>query len=479
VSTSRVEIDLGAIERNYARVARIVGPLPDRTIGGVGVCAVLKQDAYGMGAPRIAKRLAAAGAKMFAVYNLDEARTLFESVPEAPVLVLMPVAGVERSDPLYRAAAAGRLHLVLHDLDQLAGVSELAGRLGLHMPVHVQLDTGLSRGGERADGAAKIVERVQASARVRLAGLMTHFAAPGDDPEFTAEQWRQFRAFADRVGPMLRAGESAGLALHAANTCGAFRSRRFHGSMVRIGEALFGMVGGAVWGATGDGLAGMEFATEAAAMEPAVRWTTTVSHVQDIPAGWPVGYGSTWRAPRRADGRATRIAMIPVGYADGYPRSLGGSVRGGPGVVGFTGRVWDRRSIHGTDTGSLSGADKPLFAPIVGRVSMDQITVDVTELPENYIIPGRAGLRLAGTEVELVGMDPGAPNHLPALASAGGTIAHELLCRMGPRLDRVYRFTGVAHGAEAGTRTGAAGKAEAISAGGVDAAQASVPALLL
>lgn len=482
MSTSRLEIDLGAIERNFARVARIVGPGPDRTIGGAGVCAVLKQDAYGMGAARIAKRLAVAGAKMFAVYNLDEARSLFESVADAPLLVLMPVAGVDRTDPLYRAAANGRLHLVIHDLDQLIAVSELAGRVGVSIPVHVQLDTGLSRGGERAEQAAKIVERVLSSARVRLSGLMTHFSSPGDDPAQTDGQWEMFQAFIDAVSPMLRAAAASGhnpgvaalrggaatgglaeLEIHASNSCGAFRSRRYHGTMVRIGEALYGMVGGAVWGKAGPGIAEMEFGEQAAAMEPAVRWTSTISHIEEIPAGWPVGYGSTWRAPKRADGRATRIAMIPVGYADGYPRSLGGSAKGGPGKVGFTGRKWDRRTIHATAAGAIDhGPAQTLFAPVVGRVSMDQITVDVTDIPPEYLQPGRAGLELAGAEVELVGVDPAAPNHLPALASAGGTIAHELLCRMGPRLERVYRYTGAAHTTT--TREPAAPKAEAAAA---------------
>jgi len=482
VSTSRLEIDLGAIERNFARVLRIAGPGADRTLGGAGVCAVLKQDAYGMGAARIAKRLAVAGARMFAVYNLDEARSLFESVSDAPILVLMPVAGVDRNDPLYRAAANGRLHLVVHDLEQLVAVSELAGRVGVSMPVHVQVDTGLSRGGERPDEAAKIVERILTSARVRLAGLMTHFSSPGDDPDHTAEQWKLFQTFVDRVSPVLKTAAASGhnpgiitprstaatggmaeLDIHAANSCGAFRSRRYHGTMVRIGEGLFGMVGGAVWGKAGAGIAQMEFGAEAEAMEPAVRWTSTISHIQEIPAGWPVGYGSTWRAPKRADGKQTKIAMIPVGYADGYPRSLGGSAKGGPGFVGFTGRKWDRRTIHIAAAAPVDRAAGPtLFAPIVGRVSMDQITVDVTDLPPGHILPGRAGLELAGSEVEIVGVDPAAPNHLPALASAGGTIAHELLCRMGPRLERVYKYTGAAH--TASTRDPGAPKAEIAAA---------------
>ncbi|MBX3407625.1 MAG: alanine racemase [Phycisphaeraceae bacterium] len=442
MSTSRLEIDLGAIERNFSQVRRIVGP-------SVGICAVLKQDAYGLGAPRIARRALACGAKSVAVYNLDEARTVFEAAPEATILVLMPVAGVERTDPLYRCAAAGRLHVVVHDSEQLVALNDGALRLGVTIPVHVQVDTGLSRGGERTEDSVRIIERIGLLSRVRLAGVMTHFASPGDDAAFTAEQWRLFTEVVKTARGVAR-GE---LDVHASNSCGTFRSRGYHGTMVRVGECLYGMVGGAVWG-EGRGLAGMEFAAEARAMEPALRWTSTIAHVQEIPAGWPVGYGSTWRAPRRSDGRPTRIALVPVGYADGYPRSLGGDARGGPGVVGFTGRRWGRR-------GAMADPDGPggrvFFAPVVGRVSMDQITVDATDVPEEYLAVGREGSALAGAEVELIGADPASPTHLPALASAGGTIAHELLCRLSSRLDRVYRHTGLATaGAGAAARVAAA-----------------------
>lgn len=435
MSTSRLEIDLGAVERNLSVVRRVVGP-------SVGVCAVLKQDAYGLGAARIARRALAGGARSIAVYNLDEARTIFEAAPEATILVLMPVAGVERTDPLYRCAAAGRLHVVVHDADQLAALNDGASRLGVTIPAHVQVDTGLSRGGERADDALRIAARIAGLSRVRLAGLMTHFASPGDDGAFTAEQWRQFAGVVAAARPLA----PGGLEVHAANSCGTFRSRAYHGTMVRVGESLYGMVGGAVWGG-GRGPSGMEFAAEARAMEPALRWTSTVAHVQEVPAGWPVGYGSTWRAPRRADGRATRVALIPVGYADGYPRSLGGDARGGPGLVGFTGRVWARRGA--ADPAGAPARGRTVYAPVVGRVSMDQITVDATDVPEGYLAVGREGSGLPGAEVELIGDDPDSPTHLPALASAAGTIAHELLCRLSPRLERVYRHTGVAPAAPA------------------------------
>ncbi|HPO93890.1 MAG TPA: alanine racemase C-terminal domain-containing protein, partial [Phycisphaerales bacterium] len=189
-------------------------------------------------------------------------------------------------------------------------------------------------------------------------------------------------------------------------------------------------------------------------------------HVQEIPTGWPVGYGSTWRAPKRADGRNSRIALIPVGYADGYPRALGGAGEkrvnppqahavagaglygGGPGFVGFTGRPFERRGSAEPDLAPLDHDGSPLpviYAPVVGRVSMDQITVDVTDVPDHYLRPAGSGAGPdAFGEVELYGRDRSAPNYLPRLAAAANSITHELLCRIHPRVERVYRYP--AHG---------------------------------
>jgi alanine racemase len=494
LSTSRLEVDLAAVERNLGVVRSVVGPAASvggaGAGGGVGVCAVLKQDAYGAGAVRVGKRLVAAGAEMLAVYSLDEARALADHVAGVPILVLMPVSGVDRSDPLYRHASAGRLHLTLHNADQLAGVAEMASRLGAVMPVHVQVDTGLSRGGVRAEEAVRLLERTINTARVRLSGLMTHFASPCCDGAFTDEQAARFASAVDSARPLLRAAAAAGpdvlggvglgpgrteLALHAANSCAAFRSRRYHLSLVRVGQSLLGYALDETPKARepespttktargGKRLAELlaqrsdapdfdaqtfEFARQAGQLEPAVRWISTVVHTEEIPAGWPVGYGSTWRAPTLPGKKPTKIAIIPVGYADGYPRSLGGSSWGGPGVVGFTGRAYERRGAGDEGQPSLP----TVYAPVVGRVSMDQITVDVTDVPEAYLRPrlslpvGYAGTDPIGPEVELYSRRRGSPNYLPRLAAAAGSITHELLCRIGPRVERVYKYPAHAHG---------------------------------
>lgn len=492
--TSRLDIDLSAIERNLSGVRDVIGgsspmahgpaadarpgagpqapgPGPRPTPGSprVGVCAVLKQDAYGCGAVRVAKRLSGLGVDMLAVYTLDEARPIAEAVPALPILVLMPVHGVDRTDPLYRHAAAGRLHLALHSADQFQGVQEMAGRIGAPVPVHVQVDTGLTRGGVLPDQAAALVGQVVASPRIRLGGLMTHFSSPCCDDGFTREQARVFREFVEAIKPAVKAAVEQGgkavsnvaqMSLHAANSCAMFRSRAYHGTMVRVGQAVLGYCGHDV-----PGRERFEFRDEMERLEPAVRWLSSVVHVQEIDAGWPVGYGSTWRAPARADGRRTRIALIPVGYADGYPRTLGGRGNGGPGWVGFTGRLFERR---GGGEGPADEAGRApdgtqnlpmVYAPVVGRVSMDQITVDVTDVPDAYLRTGKVGAEPVGPEVELYSRSPGTRNFLPALADAAGSITHELLCRIGPRVERTYRVPAAMGGAD--------GAATAVRIGGV------------
>lgn len=457
MATSRLDVDLSSIERNLSLIRSVVA-LEGESRGGdgrpkahkVSVCGVLKQDAYGAGSARIAKRLAAMGVEMFSVYTLDEARLLADAVPAVPILVLMPVFGVDRQDPLYRHAAQGRVHLTLHSAEQFAGISEMAARIGMAMPLHVQVDSGLSRGGGLPTQSLALIEKVLASPKVRLSGLMTHFASPCCDEAFTKEQSKIFRDVVEHAKPAIRQAFAGGgmtvmgagknitqdIALHAANSCATFRSRSLHGSMVRCGQSLLGYLMD-----DDDVPEEFEFSAQARALEPALRWTSSAVHLTEIPAGWPVGYGSTWRAPYRTDGRKTRIALIPVGYADGYPRSLGGKGGGGPGWVGFTGRLWERRgSAEAEDSGRDDKGAETVYAPVVGRVSMDQITVDVTDVPASHLRFGLSGSDMVGPEVELYSRKRGTPNFLPALAAKAGSITHELLCRIGPRVERAYKM---------------------------------------
>lgn len=479
MSSSRVEIDLRALDHNLKVLRSVVTHSPAADApeaparAPVSICAVLKQDAYGMGAVRIAKRLLTANTggaggggpvEMLAVYALEEVRELTEANVNPPILVLKPISDLDRTDPTYRVAAAGRLHLSLHDLDQLTHLERLVTRLGFSIPVHVYVDTGMGRGGALPEEATQIIRRIAASpgggaagasgARIRLAGVMTHFASPCTDPAFTREQARTFREWAAAVRPMLP-NQGAGLALHAANTCGTLRSEKYHGTMVRVGQSLFGYGPEGVPDADSLG-----FAEAARSLQPAVRWASSIVHIKEIPAGFPVGYGSTWHAPNRRGGRPTRIALVPVGYADGYSRSLSNL-----GQVGLSGRRWDPKGQGPQNPGGHEPACAPAaIAPVVGRVSMDQITLDVTDIPPQ--------LAYVGAEVELAGMDRAAANYLPTVAQAAGSIAHEFLCRIGPRVERVYKHATLAAPVPARAPAAAAPLGRAHGHGGLGGAAA-------
>lgn len=398
-ATSWIEVDLGAIGRNLAVIRRAVGE-------GVGVCGVIKADGYGLGAVRIARRLAAAGIDMLAVYTPDQARELVDAATGTPILLLMPVREMQRDDRLYRAALSGLLHLSVHDAPNLDAVAAMADRLGLSLPVHLDIDTGMARGGVSKSDAASLADRVRAHPRLRLAGVYSHLASADCDGAASDEQGRLLREVIDGLGEPPR-----GCVVHLANTFGVFRGAWLHAGMVRAGIGLLGY-------------ASEEFADPerfelgelAGELEPSVRWSTRVVHLRELGPGTSVGYGSTWKAQRRS-----RIALLPVGYADGYPIGLSNAGR-----VGF----WIDARIKA-------------FAPVVGRVSMDQITVDVTDLPESAV-------RL-GAEAEVIGSGRGDPNALPELARRSGTIAHDLLCRLSPRVPRRYVLSGVEEVASAGT----------------------------
>jgi alanine racemase len=199
--------------------------------------------------------------------------------------------------------------------------------------------------------------------------------------------------------------------LHVANSFATLRHDDLHRCMVRVGLAL-----------TGHGPGWMKGACRPSdlQLEPIVRWTSRIVQMRAIEQGTSVGYGATWTASRR-----TELGVVAVGYADGYPMALGGTdTKTGPACIGV---------LDSIDDSSVLG-----FAPIVGRVNMDQVTIDLTDLRARF--GERVGL---GSPVELLSRDPQrpgqeAPNHLVSLAKAVHTVPHELLCRLNPRIPRVY-----------------------------------------
>ncbi len=394
VSTSTIDVDLTAIGHNLRVIRGILERGAGQTGGGSpGLCAVLKADAYGLGAGRVAKRLATGGVDLFAVFTPAEAMGLVDAAVMTPILMLLPVEKLERSDGLYRAAMRGQLHFTVSDARSLDAMIETADRQGLSVPLHLQVDTGMSRGGASPEDASELVERISAHPRLKLAGVFDHFSSADSDAKRTE---RQAGAFSD----WLESNDEhipGDCVIHESNTFGMLRSRHYHRQMVRVGLALFGHG----LDETGDP-EDLEFHEQAAELRPCFRWTSSIIQTKWIGRGTGVSYGATWKAKRK-----TLIGLVPVGYADGYPLAL------------------SNRAEVGVET--LNGTR---YAPVIGRVTMDQLVIDLSGIDEAEVPPG--------TSVELIGNERDAPTHIATLAEQAGTISHELMCRFSSRIARRY-----------------------------------------
>ncbi len=398
--TSGIRVNLSAVENNVKILREIVGP-------DCALCPIVKADAYGLGAPPIARHLVAAGADMLAVYTPAQAAELARAAVGGPILVLSPVRELARNDEAYRLFIRGDLHLTVHDGAHLDDLLRIAERFANSIPVHLDVDTGMGRGGCDPATAPDVVRRISASRWLRLAGISTHFARPGSDARYTAQQVETFDALIEACGTAI----PPDCLVHAANTLATIRHRRFHKKMVRIGQGWAGLGAQDV----PDG----SFKKLASQLRAVVTWRSRLVHVKAVEAGSFVGYGSRWRAQRRSV-----IGLVPVGYADGYPMGAASL---------------DERPVApcvGVEVNVSPSKTAMRFAPVVGQVNMDQITIDLTD-----VVRRRESAVGAGSIVELLGTDPRAPNHPVNLARSAGTVPHELLCRLNPRIKRVYHHS--------------------------------------
>ena len=365
--TNVCEIDLDAI-RNNVRVMR------DHISGGAKFLAVVKADGYGHGAVPVAKAALEAGARMLAVAIPEEGVELRESGIDAPVLVL---GGIEPEAA--EAVAANALTQVVFDEARVRALSEAGVRLGKPVDVHIKLDTGMSRIGVRTeDEARSLAQLIDSLPGVRLTGCFTHMAtADEEDPSGTLKQIARFEALTAAIAQV----HPAPIVRHAANTASIVCYPQAHSDMVRGGIALYGYP--PVPGVKG--------------LQPAMRWVTRGVYVKTIAPGDRVSYGGLFTAERE-----TRVMTVPVGYADGY-----------------------RRGITGRGCVLVRGQR----ARILGRVCMDQIMVDVTD------IPGAA----VGDEVVLLGRQGDDCIDAEEMADWLGTISYEVICSPSKRIPRVYR----------------------------------------
>ena len=368
---SYVLIDKSQIAANYREVRRAVGP-------AIEVLGVVKADAYGHGAIEVSRALIAEGARWLAVSSVDEGVTLRCAGIQARILVMagfLPYEGPALIEYDLTPAA--------HSLADIAEVDRLARSSGKPLRYHLKIDSGMSRLGTRAS-AAEIIEAVTAARLAQLEALMTHFASAADysSPQ-TDRQVEQFHALA----AVLDSADIRPAIVHMASTnaIGYARREAWH-NMVRAGHAIYGYLSPARGPAPARILQ----------VAPALTWKAKILAVKEIPEGAQVGYGGAYRAPR-----PMRIAVLGAGYADG---------------------VFHRLS----NRGKVIAAGK--LTPILGTISMDLTTVDISHAP---------GLH-PGDEVTLLGREGAASLDAQEIARVAGTISYNILCNISARVRRVY-----------------------------------------
>jgi alanine racemase len=368
---SWVEVSRPQIAENFHAIRRVVAP-------DVEVMPVVKADAYRHGAIEVSQTLEAHGARWLAVSNTDEGVVLREAGIRAEILVMADFLPFTRE-----ALLAHNLTPVIHSLADLAELERIAIHLGRKVRCHLKIDTGMGRLGAR-ETPAVIAAAIQAAAHVEVEGLMTHFASAGNyQTGQTAEQMALF----DRTVDFLSQAGICPRLLHLSSTIPvAYRRRGAWRAMVRPGHAIYGYVSPARGHAP----------ARALQVKPALSWHATVLSVKDIPAGALVGYGGMFRAER-----PMRIAVLAAGYADGIPHRLGNR-----GSVIVNGRL----------------------APIVGAVSMDLMTIDITESPSTR----------TGDAVTLLGTEGNVSIDAQQIAKWAGTISYSVLCGIHARVKRIY-----------------------------------------
>jgi alanine racemase len=372
---------LRAVARvNVAAIERNVGRLRAELTGGAVLGAVVKGDGYGHGAIAAARAALAGGARQLAVATAGEALELRDAGVDVPVLVM----GALSADELPDALAAGAEVVAWSEEFVSELIRASAARAEPPVRVHVKFDTGMGRLGTRdGEQLLRIAEQIAAARPLlELAGVMTHFATADEGPEFVAEQLDRFLPL---VAELRR--RHPGLTVHAANSAATLTAPASHFDLVRCGIAIYGCDP-------------MNRDPTTHGLEPALELTSYVAAVKPAQAGDTVGYGRRFTAREE-----TLIATLPIGYADGFRRALTNNCE-----VLVGGRRY----------------------PLVGTVSMDNITLDL----------GPRSAVGVGELATIIGADGSERQTAEQLAERAGTISYEILCGISRRVPRVYHRDG-------------------------------------
>ena len=361
-------VGVGAVERNCAHLRSLLS-------GGAELCAVVKADGYGHGAVECARAAQRGGATWLAVATAGEAALLRAAGLSGRLLTMGSLTRAEVATTL-----AADADIVVWEPEFATALAERVGDSGVPARIHVKLDTGMGRLGAIDTDRARAVADIAASdERLELVGLMTHFATadePGDD-HFTA-QLARFTAFADALSAV-----HPGVIVHAANSAAVYRDPASHFDMARCGVAIYGLD---------------PFQEDPAThgLEPALALEVAVGAVRRFEAGWTAGYGRRWTASE-----PTWVATLPIGYGDGWRRALT------------------------NDCDALIGGVR---RPLVGTVSMDNVTVDL----------GGETTVAAGDTAVLIGAQGGERILAEEVARRLGTINYEITCGLTARVPRTH-----------------------------------------
>lgn len=370
------QIDLDAAAHNLAVIRRRIGEKPL-------LCCVIKADAYGHGAVRLAKEYEALGADWLALSNIEEALQLRRAGVSLPMLVLgytPPEAALE--------LAENNISQCAYSAEYCAALSENAVRSGVSVKIHIKADTGMSRLGfyfQDAVRDAAAVEEITAACRLPgliPEGIFTHFAVSDGGADGEAYTRRQLSCFTALVAALGEKGVTFPIC-HCANSGATLDYPESYLDMVRAGVILYG-------------LEPSEDVAQPDDFRPVLSLKTVISHVKEIEPGTDVSYGRTYTAQSRV-----RVATVPIGYADGYSRQLSNR--------GFM-------LVHG------------VRCPILGKVCMDQCMIDVSAVPAAQV----------GDTVTVIGRDGGGEITVDELAALLGTIHYEIVCGISKRVTRVY-----------------------------------------
>ena len=370
------EVSLGTLRQNFRTVVKHAG-------AGVTVCAVVKADAYGHGAVECSRALQAEGAKWLGVTSLDEAIPLREEGIESRILLMTGFWRGEESEIV-------RLQLTptVWEPWHIELLEKAAAAASVHHAVNLKVDTGMGRLGVSLDELPKVLQALRAAPQLALEGLSTHLASSEImDAPSVAEQARRF----EEALRMVRAAGFDPMLVHMANTSALISRRETWNNMVRPGVAIYGYY--LPFQRAGREVSG---GTLRLSVKPVLTWKTRILSMRKFAANQPLGYGGTYvtKAP-------AHVAVLPVGYADGYNRQLSNR-----------GRVIVRDH----------------YAPIVGSISMDLTLVDVTGIPDIAV----------GDEVILLGASDGLSVDALEHARLANSSPYEILCNISKRVPRKY-----------------------------------------